>query len=43
MPRNVWNDIEVRSKSEVIAEARNKGNTVHFASSMDLCHLKNSE
>ena len=27
----------------VIAEARNEGTTVHFGSSMDLCHLKNSE
>ena len=24
-------------------EARNKGRKVHFASLMDLCHLKNSE
>ena len=31
------------SKREVIAEARNEGKTVHFASLMDLCHLKNSE
>ena len=30
-------------KNDVIAEARNKGHTVHFASLMDLCHLKNSE
>ena len=28
---------------EVIAEARNNGITVHFASLMDLCHLKTSE
>ena len=34
---------KVRNKSEVIAAARNKGHTVHFASLMDLCHLKNSE
>ena len=27
----------------MIAEARNEGRTVHFASLMDLCHLKNSE
>ena len=34
----------VRNKSEVIAEARNdEGRKVHFASLMDLCHLKNSE
>ena len=28
---------------DVIDEARNKGRKVHFASLMDLCHLKNSE
>ena len=28
---------------EVMDEARNKGRKVHFASLMDLCHLKNSE
>ena len=28
---------------EVIEEARNKGRKVHFASLVDLCHLKNSE
>ena len=27
----------------MIAEERNEGKTVHFASSMDICHLKNSE
>ena len=30
-------------KLEVTEEARNKGRKVHFASLMDLCHLKNSE
>ena len=30
----------VRNKKEVIAEARNEGKTVHFASLMDVCHLK---
>ena len=34
---------KVRNKREVIAEAREEGKTVHFASLMDLCHLKNSE
>ena len=34
---------KVRNKNEVIAEARNEGRKVHFASLMDLCHLKNSE
>ena len=30
-------------KKKVIDEARNQGRKVHFASLMDLCHLKNSE
>ena len=34
---------ESQNKMEVIAEARNKEKTEHFASLMDLCHLKNSE
>ena len=34
---------KVRSKSELIDEARTKGAKVHFASLMDLCHLKNAE
>ena len=34
---------KVRSKKEVIEEARIKGRQVHFPSLMDLCHLKNSE
>ena len=38
-----WQLTKVRNKTVVIAEARNKGKTVHFASLMDLCHLKNSE
>ena len=38
-----WQLTKVKNKSEVIAEAWNKGHTVHFASLMDLCHLKNSE
>ena len=38
-----WELTKVRSKSEVIDEARNKGRKVHFASLMDLCHLKNAE
>ena len=33
----------VRNKSEVIDEARTKGAKVHFASLMDICHLKNAE
>ena len=38
-----WQLTKVRNQKEVIAEARNKGRKVHFASLMDLCHLKNSE
>ena len=38
-----WNLTKVRSKSEVIDEARTKGRKVHFASLMDICHLKNAE
>ena len=36
-----WQLTKVRNKKEVIAEARTR--KVHFASLMDLCHLKNSE
>ena len=38
-----WNLTKVISKKEVIDEARTKGTTVHFASLMDICHLKNAE
>ena len=38
---NFWD--KVRSKSEVIDEARTKGAKVHVASVMDICHLKNAE
>ena len=34
---------KVRSKKEVIDEARTKGAKVHFASLMDICHFKNAE
>ena len=34
---------KVKSKKQVIDEARTKGATVHFASLMDICHLKNAE
>ena len=36
-----WNLTKVRSKKEVIDEARTSGATVHFASLMYICHLKN--
>ena len=38
-----WNLAEVKSKKKVIDEARTSGATVHFASLMDICHLKNAE
>ena len=38
-----WQLTKVSNTNEVIAEARNEGRTVHFASLMDLCHLHNSE
>ena len=38
-----WDLTKVRSKKEVIDEARTKGAKVHFASLMDICHMKNAE
>ena len=38
-----WQLTKVRNENALPAEARNKGHTVHFASLMDLCHVKNSE
>ena len=40
---SAWNLTKVRSKKEVIDEARTSGAKLHFASLMDICHLKNSE
>ena len=40
---SAWNLTEVRSKKEVIDEARTKGAKVHFASLMDICQSKNAE
>ena len=40
---SAWNLTKVSSKKEVIDEARTSGATVHFASLMDMCHLKNAE
>ena len=39
----VWNLTKVKSKKQVIHEARTSGATVHFESLMDICHLKNAE
>ena len=38
-----WNLTKVKSKKQVIDEARTKGAKVHFASLMDICHLKSAE
>ena len=38
-----WQLEKVKSKKEVMKEAQKNNNKVHFASLMDLCHLKNSE
>ena len=40
---SAWNLTKVRCKKEVIDEAKTSGATVHFASLMDICHLKNAE
>ena len=40
---SAWNMTKVGSKKEVIDKARTKGRKVHFASLMDICHLKNAE
>ena len=40
---SAWNLTKVRSKKEVIEEARTSGATVHFTSLTDICHLKNAE
>ena len=40
---SAWNLTKVKSKKEVIDEARTKGAKVHFASLMDICHKKNDE
>ena len=40
---SAWKLTKVRSKKKVIDEARTSGAKVHFASLMDICHLKNAE
>ena len=40
---SAWNLTKVRSKKEVIDEARTKSAKVHFTSLMDICHLINAE
>ena len=43
LKKSAWTLTKVRSKKEVIDEARTSGAKVHFASLMDICHLKNAE
>ena len=38
-----WKMTKVRSTKEVIQELQKEGRTVHFATLMNICHLKNSE
>ena len=38
-----WPVMTVKSKREVILEAQKEKRTVHFATLMDICHLKNAE
>ena len=40
---SAWNLTKVKSKKQVIDEARTSGASVHFESLMDICHLKNAE
>ena len=40
---SAWNLTEVKSKKHVIDQARTSGATVHFASLVDKCRLKNAE
>ena len=40
---SAWNLTKVESQKKVIDEARTSGATVHFASLMDIIHLKNAE
>ena len=38
-----WQVTRVKSNTEIIEKAQKEKRTVHFATLMDLCHLKNSE
>ena len=40
---SAWDLTKVRSKKQVIDEARTKVAKVYFALLMDICHLKNAE
>ena len=38
-----WQESKVKGKQQMIEEARRQVKTVHFATLMDLCHLRNAE
>ena len=38
-----WQEYKLRNQKEVLEEAHKEGKPVHFATLMDLCHLKNSD
>ena len=40
---SAWQMTKVKSKTEDIQEAQKGQRTVHFASLMDICHVKNAE
>ena len=40
---SAWQLNKVKSKKEVIKEAQQDERKVHFATLMDICHLKNAE
>ena len=40
---SAWNLKKVKSKKQVIDEAKTSGATIHFVSLMDICHLENAE
>ena len=40
---SIWKMTKVKSKREVIEEAQKEQRKVHFATLMDICHLKNAE
>ena len=38
-----WQESNVKSKRKVIEKAQKEGKTVHFATLVDSCHLKNAK
>ena len=41
--RGAWDTSKVQPRAKVIADAKARGDPVHFGSLMDLCHIKNSQ